>query len=62
VDGAEPESRAYRYYKPVFLVTAMNVSQEVRSFLEFLCSRTAEKILVNAGHTVMDAKSRSCGR
>jgi phosphate transport system substrate-binding protein len=62
VDGAEPESRAYRYYKPVILVTSKDPGPEVRGFVEFLCSRTAEKILVNAGHIVVDNKARCATR
>jgi ABC-type phosphate transport system substrate-binding protein len=62
VDGAEPVSPAYRYYKPVFILTAKDASADVRRFVEFMCSRTADKILAGAGYTVVGSKTRCTAR
>jgi phosphate transport system substrate-binding protein len=62
VDGAEPVSPAYRYYKPVLIVTGRDASADVRRFVEFLCSRAADKILANAGYMVVASKTRCTPR
>jgi ABC-type phosphate transport system substrate-binding protein len=58
VDGADPTSRDYPYYKPIIALTLPNAPPEVGRFLRFLCTRTAQRILEDNGYTVTLDKSR----
>jgi ABC-type phosphate transport system substrate-binding protein len=62
VDGVEPVSPTYRYYKPVFILTLKDAPSEVRRFVEFLCSRSADKILASAGYIVAGSRTRCAAR
>ncbi len=50
VDGAEPTSVNYKYFKPLFMVTHPKRSAAVEKFVAFVRTRTAQDILVRTGH------------
>lgn len=50
VDGAEPTSVNYKYFKPLFMVTFPKRSAAVERFVVFVRAKAAQDILARTGH------------
>ena len=50
VDGAEPTSVNYKYFKPLFMVTSPKRSAAVERFVAFVRTKAAQDILARTGH------------